>query len=598
MTLASRPFARGALLVLVLCAVWVSSAFSIGMLDNLSGSLEPCVTSKLSHMKAYANVCDSTDSTNVQAFAALVSQQAMSLYVYISHPETCVVCFLLATIIDLVYPLGIAAWALLVYPVTLMLAVAFAIALSIGAARIVLSGESGQWLVLVGSLVRYAIALIVLGSAAAMSGSWYTTAVTTSSLASSVGSGATFRELYCNFVDPALGLATSTGLTLLEITATFDVSTVQTSAAATPDLEGSLARKAAVAAKVYMERTASGHARCDGVSRSDLQGLYGSVVFAAGLHAVGMLGFAQGVGYMNDASAINPEASDTSGIILLIGGGILVLMYMLFMVTAGVRLIDPVIRILLACAGAPLLAAAWVFAPTRRATEVGLRAVLYAILYLIFSGIVYGLAFVVVTHSHQGAVALSDDEWAELQTFCPALHAAGAAITAVGPGTAATRATALATARDAYALLAKRPCYNRCACWKADKSALGFDQRAQCMLTSGGSLVYPVGSCVGASTVGFDITSYPSIDLAQLALSMVGLMLAQSLISLSGTFAGALSDYQTGENVAQAAEGQMRGFATSAASTAVYGAMAIGGALVKGGAKIGSGPLQKLFVQR
>ena len=481
----------------------------------------------------HASRCESISPKGVGLLVGTLGNLAMGLFTRLSDPDNCVVCFLLVALVDLVVPIGQAAYGFLLTPVTLLLGVGFAVALTVGAGQVLYtpsgSGGGQAWQGLIGTSVRFLTALILVGGAASLG--------TPAPAAGTPGASprGPFLELYCRLLSPALGISVSTGLLLLQSTST--ATDASDSAIATG---GGLMDQARLDATLYMADRASG-TPCDAVTpgRPEGSGLYGLSVLAAGLQRVGQLGLAQGIGFIRDAGVAGAGGERW---LAVVGGVLVMMMYGVFLVTAAMRLVDPVLRVILVLSIAPLLCAAWVFKPTRRASEVGMRTLLYAIFYFVVAGAVYGVAFAVVTTSTSHSVSTADAGLS--RSDC---EGAGYDPDAETPPAGFERCPCVAEYRKDY------------------------QGMVRCVLQGGSALDY------GGST-----SSAPSISLTQIVISLLGLLLAQSFIAMASTFAGALSDYSASENVAQAAEGQMRGLATSGVSTMVY----VGAATVTSGLRL------------
>ena len=442
-------------------------------------------------------------------------EPAVSLYNALGSTTACIVCQLLTTILSAVEPIGSSSYRLLVVPSAIFLGVGLAIVLTLGAGRILLSPVQSQrpWTDLAASTVRFLIALVLLGSAASISGG----SVSTAPGVPGASAGDPFTVIYGRIVDPLLGTSVALGMVLL------DSVTV-----------GSIAG-APVAA------TGDGPLMAHARREADLQnggpstGLKGLMVYAAGLHLIGRLGMAQGIGFLSDARLV-PEGG--SRWIAFIAGVLLVLLFAVFLVVSGLRLIDPLIRVLLVISLAPLLIVAWVFGPTRQAARVGLRVFAYAFFFFVIAGLVYGIAFTLLTQSSRAVYGVSDDT---LLIGCASPPVEPPA----GPQVCFCKATLLVT----------------------------FDGLARCMLFNGGSLTRIPDS---AGVVR------PSIDMTRVVISVIALLLSQSLIALVSSLAGTFSDYSASDNIAQGAESQMRGLATSAVHTSVYAGVTVAKTLAGG----------------
>ena len=125
----------------------------------------------------------------------------------------------------------------------------------------------------------------------------------------------------------------------------------------------------------------------------------GVMSLAAALHTTGSMGLARAVGYLADAG----QGCNTLGaVVSFLVGALLFLIFGMFLVVMGVRLIDPLLRLAVVLAVSPLLVVAWLFPATQQAAWVGLRTVLYALAFFLLAGIVYAMALQMVMISIVG----------------------------------------------------------------------------------------------------------------------------------------------------------------------------------------------------
>lgn len=130
----------------------------------------------------------------------------------------------------------------------------------------------------------------------------------------------------------------------------------------------------------------------------------GVMSLAAALHTTGSMGLARAVGYLADAG----QGCNTLGaVVSFLGGLLLFLIFGMFLVVMGVRLIDPLLRLAVVLAVSPLLVVAWLFPATQSAAWVGLRTLLYAMAFFLLAGIVYAMALQMVMISIVGPGDLS-----------------------------------------------------------------------------------------------------------------------------------------------------------------------------------------------
>ena len=473
----------------------------------------------------FSSVCVDDDGNTLtgsllsRCLSDVLTNVAARLYVALARPESCIVCYLLLTLIDFVTPLGHAAFSILLRPTVLLLGVGLVVAISLSVGRILLFPDAGTsssgWRALTETVVRFSVALLLLGGVGLLG----------AGAGRGEGTESTFHEIYCDILSPAIGTSVATGLVLL------DAMAVHTSSST----RGLLVEQAREDASVYLSsRPGSGHLSVGcgvvpGHPSESERGLNGLMTLAAGLHLVGQLGVAQGVGLIRDGGALQTIEAPLAWVC----GVLILLLFTVFLITAALRLVDPVVRLILVFSLSPLLVAAWVFRPFRRASEVGARTLLYAFTYFVMAGVVYGLVFSLITHSQRTAASLDS---------------VSASYYRCDSGTPA----------------------EACACQPARLET--FRGLSACVVASGGSL--SISSVT--SNPHSDARHIVALDLSQVIVSLMGLLLSQSLLTLVATFAGAVSDYQASENVAQAAEGQMRGLATSAVTTTAYAAVATG----------------------
>ena len=508
------------LLLLLLFFVWSSGPAHAAFHDPAA---QPCPRILGFEISNYRCI-PADDGDWVVSVIDFFHDPAVSLYDALGSKHACIVCQLLTTILSAVEPIGSSSYRLLVVPSAIFLGVGLAIVLTLGAGRILLSPVQSQrpWTDLAASTVRFLIALVLLGSAASISGG----SVSTAPGVPGASAADPFKVIYRRIVDPLLGTSVALGMVLLDSVTVGSIVGAPTSATG----EGPLLA----------------HARRDADRQNGgpSTGLNGLMVYAAGLHLIGRLGMAQGIGFLSDAQHV-PEGG--SRWIAFIAGVLLVLLFAVFLVVSGLRLIDPLIRVLLVVSLAPLLIVAWVFGPTRQAARVGLRVFAYAFFFFVIAGLVYGIAFTLLTQSSRSVFGVTDFDVLK-----------GCASPPVPPP--------------------KGP--EVCFCKKT--LLVSFEGLSRCMLFNGGSLTH-IPDSAGVEQ--------PTIDMTRVVVSVIALLLSQSLIALVSSLAGTFSDYSASDNIAQGAESQMRGLATSAVHTSVYAGVAVAKS-VGGGVKrsLFSGP--------
>ena len=520
-------------LVLALALLFVSPP----ALAEVDPAEHPCLTESLSSdPEAYRACIDSLNSgepvpSKLAHVLDLLLMPAHALYLSLAQPESCVVCLLLLTVLDIVRPIGAIAFDLLLVPTLVLLSLGFMFALLVGAGKILLSPvqSARPWTDLAVSSVRFVIAIMVLGGAALL------TASTLSGTSAASSRCNSFDVFFARLIEPFMGTSVSLGMVMLDHV-TLQAFRSDTSTAHSPFL---------AEARYMAERYRANHPRPSTTrcrpgappSSTTLAGFDNLLVYASGLQLLGSLGMAQGIGFLRDAQVVSEGGGRW---IAFIAGILLLLLFAVFIIVAGIRLLDPLLRVLLIVALSPLLVAAWVFAPTRSAARVGLRAFAYAFFFFIVAGVIYGIAFSLILASAATSSGVHED--------IIACKCKGA---------------------NAYDQLPDFPKYDSKRlhyCYCAPEAFKSFHDLRRCVLFSGGSLVvgHPADVC-GSPTV-----ARQHIDMTKILITIISLLLAQSLIALVTSIAGSLSDYSAGDNIAQGAESQMRGLATSAVHTSAY----------------------------
>ena len=456
---------------------------------------------------------------------------AHALYVKLADPQSCIVCLLLLTVLDIVRPIGAIAFDLLLIPTLVLLSLGFMFALLVGAGKVLLSPvqSARPWTDLAASSVRFVIAIVLLGGAAVL---------TTASLSGTSSTSSTcnsFDVFFARLIEPFMGTSISLGMVML------DHVTQHAFGATTAPRSPFLIEATDMATKYRALRPKPSTTRCRPAAPPPTAGLAGFdnlLVYASGLQLLGSLGMAQGIGFLRDAQVVSEGGARW---IAFIAGVLLLLLFAVFIVVAGIRLLDPLLRVLLIVALSPLLVAAWVFGPTRSAARVGLRAFAYAFFFFVVAGVIYGIAFSLLLASAAASGRVHEDI---IRCKC-------------------------STGSNVYAKLPAFPKYDSNRphyCYCAPEAFHSFHGLRRCVLFSGGSLVvgHPDDVC------NDDDPARPYIDLTQILITIISLLLAQSLIALVTSIAGSLSDYSAGDNIAQGAESQMRGLATSAVHTSAY----------------------------
>lgn len=480
---------------------------------------------------------------------------AVSLYAALSQPGACVVCSLLATVLKAVKPIGSAAFEMLVIPSAVLLAVGFSIALVVGAGKVLLSPSNSAraWSEIALTTVRFLIALMILGGAATLT----TSSATSPTTGAAAGASSPFDVFYTRLISPMLGTSISLGMVLLDSVTVGSLAGAHSPSASGPggplleqarsDANRFLSDQCTAAFKPGYDPNAPG-----ACTLQKPEGVYALMIYASSLHLIAKLGMAQGIGFIRDAANVDGGGARW---IALIAGVIVLMLFAVFMIVAGLRLLDPLIRIVVVLALAPLLVSAWVFAPTRNAAKVGLRVFVYAFFFFIIAGLVYGIAFSLITGAARSQNVLS------LEQVNKGAEVARASCSTDCPQDCPSAVQLVEQPFDPNPKLFLSQCY--CVSSQLDT----FPGLARCLTSNGGALVF-TPTATGALRGAIDITA--------VLVAVISLLLAQSIIALSTSLSGTFADFAAGESIAQGAESQMRGVATSSVHTAVYAGMAVG----------------------
>ena len=287
---------------------------------------------------------------------------AISIYEFLDEPGACLVCQLLGNVVVLFEEIGVIAFEALAPAVTnLMLAgAAMYVAFLAGRRIFGMSGDDAGrgWSEQIVSGVRFLIASVVL---------------TTASYGADAGT--MFRGLYDGMIGPVVNLSVLAGTELL---------------VAVGSSGGAFGSVMLRELDAETEAMIAGLPDGDPAKESTL--VAGVMRLAAGLHMVGRLGLAQGVGFIGDAAQTGSSVDATAWV----GGaiGVLILMsFVVFVALVGLRLVDPLLRAAVVLALSPLLIAAWCFPVFRQAAVTGARTLAYCCLYFVVAGVVYLVAF-------------------------------------------------------------------------------------------------------------------------------------------------------------------------------------------------------------
>lgn len=296
---------------------------------------------------------------------------ARHLYEFLGAPGACFVCDILVHVVALIEDVGGGAFALLSAPMLGLLVAGGAILLALRAARQTLGLNAGQaragWQDQAGIATRIVIAGLLLGGTTL-----------------GAGAEAVYDTLYEAFIGPAISVSVTAGTALF--------GAIGASGGGGPSI---LFTEAEAQTSAYLDDARSrlgADVVDDGVVRAMLR-------LALALHLLARLGLAHSIGFIADGAQVGSMFNVNAWI----GGGIGVLlltMFVVFIVTVGIRLLDPLLRLALVLALAPVLVVAWVMPPFRQAAVTGLRIFAYACVYCLVAGVVFLVGFELVMLSH------------------------------------------------------------------------------------------------------------------------------------------------------------------------------------------------------
>ena len=273
--------------------------------------------------------------------------------------DACFVCRLLWMFVRTVYGVGQAGFGLLAGPMLGLLGIAFAGWLVIQAARMALAVRreeaTGGWPAMARGGVRYVIGLVLLGG---LSGAGSPTAV--------------FDGVVQSLVGPVLGMSVAGGAAMIGEVGGSGV------------LEEARRRGGAIVAELEAELPVDGPLRPLATGMMDL---------AMACHMVGGVGLAKAASFFGSEIGF---ADVMTALLAAVLGLLLGFMFVMFLITSGLRLLDPVVRVVIVLALSPVLVAAWVFPSTRNAAVVGLRVLAHAAVFFLACGVLFGLALELV----------------------------------------------------------------------------------------------------------------------------------------------------------------------------------------------------------
>lgn len=424
-------------------------------------------------------------------------------------PQACVVCWLLSWMVSLIFSFGGRCVELLAGPALILGAAGFVVWLcwTVGRQFLGLSAASGRarWVEIGMGGIRFLVVLLLLG--------------TLNAAGEGPQARSIYEELFAVVVAPLLTVSLGVGMVVLEVPAEAvggagPVSRVyQTFSAA---LDADSARNVGYAAT--LPGVSLGAAGAPSAVSGARERLIGGVVrLTTGLQMCASAGIARGILYMsNTASWSGVEKWVSIGL-----GAALVVFFLVFFVSAGVRLADPLVRLAVVVALFPLLAVTALFGSTRSIAYMALRTFGFCVVYFMVAGLMYGLVLAVMVQSFASVALVAGDA-----------SAAG--------GDFERLATLLATA------------------------GAGGISNVQVMR---------LGS--GPDAGGFGVP-----DVLGALMLLFSLFLAHSLVAKVGSIAGALVGYSGGGGIGESTEGQMRSLVFGAGAAGAYtAASAAGGAM-------------------
>ena len=274
---------------------------------------------------------------------------------------SCFNCSILWIVAASVFAVGRAGFELLAEPMLIFLALIFATWIAIQASRVAMGAATeeglGGWAPLMGGSIRYLVALMFLGA-----------------FAGADAAVSVYDELMARFIGPLLSSSVAAGRLLLD-----------TMAPAGGGGSSGLLQHASDDAEALVA-TLQASTPVDESLAALGSGL---VHLAMAAHLVGKVGLAKAIAFFQGPERFTSTLSE----LVALGLGLMLgLMFTMFLLRTGLRLVDPVLRVVIALAFLPVLVAAWVFRSTRQIALVGIRAFAYAAVFFLVSGVLYGLA--------------------------------------------------------------------------------------------------------------------------------------------------------------------------------------------------------------
>ena len=320
-------------------------------------------------------------------------------YEVISQPERCFTCQVVYSMIGVLFEIGSLAFSVLLEPVLLVLGVGFTLWIVYQAIRVMLPGSSEEgprdWRPIVLGGSRYVVALVLLG------------AVTFA------GNGArVYEQLLGGVMTPVLSTSVGVGVALMR--------EVSRKIGPSGDASRLLFVQAETDAMVFLAEGLAGKPDPHPVHLPLYKGV---MTLTAGVYLVGKVGFLRALGYIADTVAATNTLEKLLGFVI---GVLLVFQFMMFLVTTGLRLLDPILRLTLVFAVSPLLIAAWVFPVFRQASVTGLRTVLFSVFYFVIAGVVFAIALQLIFEGLTlGAVHSYDELVANIRNSSDSLEPDG-----------------------------------------------------------------------------------------------------------------------------------------------------------------------------
>ena len=297
------------------------------------------------------------------------------------RPDACVPCLLVAGVAKISSVIGHAAFRVLSVPLLMVTVSAWLLTMTFLFAKLLSSGARIPYGPVAGSAAWLAIPLFVLGGIGGISDA----------------GPEIFPQLYSGLVAPAVSFAVDGGNALLR-------ASLFTSASRGSDLDAFIT----AALPAHMDHYATIFGTPTGAAERVVTALFR--MFIAVQH-LAVLGIARGALFMSateDLGWFMTAASMILGLVLCIS-------FLIFFIVAGLRLVDPLLRLALAIATAPVWIAGLPFDALRRGpcSQMG-RSFTYAIVSLFLAGLIYGIAASMLMQAFALSIALPDATFTQL----------------------------------------------------------------------------------------------------------------------------------------------------------------------------------------